>query len=88
MKEMNPGATGIISSPCSFRGKMITRYMPELPRDVSSKAYEDMDPEAMLAYADELSEYIDEVSRPGTLEAAIEWLRYWAGMGVSMIAWD
>jgi hypothetical protein len=61
--------------------------MPELPGELKSRAYEDMEPREMLEYADELSKYLDVVERRGTLEQAIQWLRYWAGEGVSMVAW-
>lgn len=45
--------TGIAAPPHSYRGAMVT-HLEILPPEVSVQAYEDMTPEQMLKYADEL----------------------------------
>jgi hypothetical protein len=80
----------------SWRGKRLNYC--GLPDSLANQAYQNMEPEQMLAYADQLEAEIpnlDPELEDGetlkdcqeTVEEAVKWLRFWAGHGHSLKAW-
>lgn len=74
-----------------FRGQEICRT--SLPEEITGKAYTDMSPYQMEAFAETLcdelsineSKYTDEEIE--TINEAIEWLQYWSNEERSVYAW-
>lgn len=92
IENINGMCQGLFAPPCSFRGKLIGNdyYGAEIPQKLRDKAYKDLSTKEMLEYADELEEIVDCVFDKNyrqNIQAAIEWLRYWASKRRRMIAW-
>lgn len=80
---------GITVSSCDFRGKRI-QYCSILDEELQMAAFQERDPDEMIAYADQLEDSIvgippgeheDEIA---TVRQAAHWLRTCAEQGVSM----
>ena len=88
-----PKVSGMMAGAESFRGKVIG-YIEWLPEDIRNSAYDNMSPDELVEYGQDLLDWVDvrlaafpECSEMEVVEAAGKWCVFWGSRGHSMFAW-